>query len=1000
MRQDGVTQPGIIAHGVDQRFRWHQRLVKRPLPTVGKLAHGSARFSSLIGRPLSMHSVFRPTHVADARSVPDLPRVVGHPYLQLWRARTLTEERDATDRAAAERDVTERVVTERAAEEMRARSAGILPRVTRGVQDGFAPGSGLLRLQRDVLPVRLLPDVAAVGPVLTAREHTYAIREAQRRPRSSSVQQRRFRPPALTDFDIPRERPATGEAQRPGEQRRRDEQQRRDKEPALPQLSAVDVAHAPSVNAVDLAHAPSVQPPFAPDAQGRSEDGGVSPASGEVVNRSLETQDLPAEGGGSNGPDGSPRPTIDDQQPGLGLASAGAGAVEPPHGGGSGSGPTLARSPEDELLALSMLLLGGLGSSFLQVQAARDGAEHIDRVGPFWQYSSQFPRTSFARGADNLGVVGARLRIGASRTRREDNYRETGRAYSRLERTSAGRQRTGDSYPGTHEDRSVKDFIASAMRPWSPKPSGDQLRSPLAGSALGYPPSGTSTNPQAAGVVAAEVRSHPKGSSSSKHHLRDVRDSDGHESSQIVLHTPGATAGLHLGMRRLRTSAGLTPSVGAHPRFLQRLGTAGRGSRGQILRHSGFGTWLGGDSLTGPDLSGFGVLRGAPTIGDTGASDSRLTSGLRRIRPGSTSIARRLSEESKQSYARERNPMTEGMRRQTDFVEALGGRVSDAARPLPAALEPLAKALGITRPVKIRTGPSTASALSRAGRPAATYGGVIHLQRDPDLSPASVELVAHELVHAAEEPKSVASGPRFFRDDRLDSEESRARMVGSLAAGMVGESAMDTRGRRGAFTGIANLDRLPVIGRHRVPMAPVEPTRSAVEVGRGVPIPGQQPEDDSTKALRALFDRFRGADAGGSTTGGASSATAAMPPAPPFAAMNPAPSLPGSSQSVASWSPPLPAPMHAEPLSSKALPPRAVPPIPLVAHRSPLAGVVEPHGIRSTQGDHAVNYESHVVDSSSAPRAEEFLDWLVEQVERRVLREMEAQGRRHMPDVL
>uniref|UniRef100_UPI0023F505D6 hypothetical protein n=1 Tax=Ferrimicrobium acidiphilum TaxID=121039 RepID=UPI0023F505D6 len=177
MRQDGVTQPGIIAHGVDQRFRWHQRLVKRPLPTVGKLAHGSARFSSLIGRPLSMHSVFRPTHVADARSVPDLPRVVGHPYLQLWRARTLTEEREATDRAVAEQDATERVVTERAAEEMRARSAGILPRVTRGVQDGFAPGSGLLRLQRDVLPVHLLPDVAAVGPVLTAREHTYASRE-------------------------------------------------------------------------------------------------------------------------------------------------------------------------------------------------------------------------------------------------------------------------------------------------------------------------------------------------------------------------------------------------------------------------------------------------------------------------------------------------------------------------------------------------------------------------------------------------------------------------------------------------------------------------------------------------------------------------------------------------------------------------------------------------------------------------------------------------------
>jgi hypothetical protein len=52
------------------------------------------------------------------------------------------------------------------------------------------------------------------------------------------------------------------------------------------------------------------------------------------------------------------------------------------------------------------------------------------------------------------------------------------------------------------------------------------------------------------------------------------------------------------------------------------------------------------------------------------------------------------------------------------------------------------------------------------------------------------------------------------------------------------------------------------------------------------------------------------------------------------------------------------------------------------------------------RGGNAVTDDGEVVSSSSAPKAEEFLDWLVEQVERRMLREMESQGRRHMPDVL
>jgi len=40
-----------------------------------------------------------------------------------------------------------------------------------------------------------------------------------------------------------------------------------------------------------------------------------------------------------------------------------------------------------------------------------------------------------------------------------------------------------------------------------------------------------------------------------------------------------------------------------------------------------------------------------------------------------------------------------------------------------------------------------------------------------------------------------------------------------------------------------------------------------------------------------------------------------------------------------------------------------------------------------------------VIEGSSAPAAAEFVDWIVEQVERRVLDDLERRGRRHIPDV-
>ena len=81
----------------------------------------------------------------------------------------------------------------------------------------------------------------------------------------------------------------------------------------------------------------------------------------------------------------------------------------------------------------------------------------------------------------------------------------------------------------------------------------------------------------------------------------------------------------------------------------------------------------------------------------------------------------------------------------------------------------------------MRTGPGTVAALAAAGKSAATVGGVIHLRRLPDRSPASAQIVAHELVHVARP----SSKPRFFADERHSAEEVLAERTGGLARALM-----------------------------------------------------------------------------------------------------------------------------------------------------------------------------------------------------------------------
>ena len=93
---------------------------------------------------------------------------------------------------------------------------------------------------------------------------------------------------------------------------------------------------------------------------------------------------------------------------------------------------------------------------------------------------------------------------------------------------------------------------------------------------------------------------------------------------------------------------------------------------------------------------------------------------------------------------------------------------------LPARFRPLTTAV-VARRVRIAHGAVSRSALRAVGRPAATFGDVIHLANAPDASPATTELLAHELVHAANTP----TRPRFFAEPGHDDEERTAMRVGS-----------------------------------------------------------------------------------------------------------------------------------------------------------------------------------------------------------------------------
>jgi hypothetical protein len=111
------------------------------------------------------------------------------------------------------------------------------------------------------------------------------------------------------------------------------------------------------------------------------------------------------------------------------------------------------------------------------------------------------------------------------------------------------------------------------------------------------------------------------------------------------------------------------------------------------------------------------------------------------------------------------------------FAATLERHGGPAPRPLPQRFEPIARAI-LPRPERVRIAidPASRAALAEAGKKAATAGDVVHLARPLDTTPASVDMLAHELTHVAHPSPLV----RFFDDDRDSKEERIAREIGEV----------------------------------------------------------------------------------------------------------------------------------------------------------------------------------------------------------------------------
>lgn len=109
------------------------------------------------------------------------------------------------------------------------------------------------------------------------------------------------------------------------------------------------------------------------------------------------------------------------------------------------------------------------------------------------------------------------------------------------------------------------------------------------------------------------------------------------------------------------------------------------------------------------------------------------------------------------------------------FMDVLEAAPAPTLQPLPARFAPLARAVLGHTDVTVRHDGGSRAALAAVGKRAATTGNTIHLADQPT-SAAATHILAHELTHVAHS----SPAPRFFDDDRHSPEERQAEAVAHL----------------------------------------------------------------------------------------------------------------------------------------------------------------------------------------------------------------------------
>jgi len=983
MSEGQTNARGAIAAGTDRRFRWHRRLVRQASLGTTRLARGSAGFASLVGRPLSVRSVFGEFSRVDPDPVAMAEvRPLSNPFLSMWRAQRST----IGDRSAPR------------IERSGLPYAGVLPRVTKGVQAGFAPGSGLARLQRDVLAVRLIPEVAAVGSVLTQRERRY-LGGVIRQRGTQTAQPQRFEPAVVAPN-------VQGASQGAGMEvdtaQAAKVQEHQSTKPDAGGSQAGNPSGVVEGSASGRMIRSSTSPiSTRPVGEPTGESGGLSSGFVGTESKAQEAASLLPGANGSMMRSGDGVHSAREVQDVLRSPSGPALLPTTATGGGVALDH---RPPVDRdrpanasLLAVSMMLLGHLGDQFLQVKAAQEGVSHINVAGPFWQYSNRFPRANFrigSRPSERASMYLQRSALGfAGGTRQALSPRSSPAGPSRggsgtlgtslspgslgePNRDRSGMSKLGFAESGLAGGRRSRYLARVGLASRGPEPSAGRASAKVWGDR---------DNVTGRGVVAAgEDRFLSQ-------QTRGGRRSFVRPSTRLARGFATSNPGRHDG------SSGVLSSGWLLPRSLGLFMPGGAGDpmaqNTSVLLRSGYrGIEVGPGQLRSslrelwPMVQRSGYLESVPLLGGQ-SGGPRPSYVLRRVGPRAEtavdavhiprrSSALRMSDATSRGASGatgaagipSRGKMLTGRHAGEAFEVAVDQESRERSRSLPAALVPLAKALGIGETVEVRTGMATRRALRQVSKEAATFRGVIHLNRDVDNSAQTLGVLAHELVHVREQLKRPQGAPRFYQDQHFDHEEARARRVGDLVTSLVGESA-DERGV-GSGGGSSTVASLPVVAKGLISTGsrgqpPGFPTPTQ-------PVTQEAPQasgHESAEGLTSLFEQFH----------------KAQQRQPNRVVSSPDVVASGLKEAHEA----------------------------IVVADAPVVSVVPPiydsHLVRTNESRWASNQnvggspamsDADVVSGSSAPKAEEFLDWLVEQVERRMLREMESQGRRHMPDVL